>query len=351
MPSPGRVTRSATFRTRPWWRRTRPCRPTRWRCSTAGRRRTPAQERLRRDYLDHLAAHPDGVAKAGPPAHVTASCIVLDPTGGRVLLTLHRRANAWFQFGGHLEVADPTAVGGGPPRGPRGVRHRHPRAAAPPGAARPAPARGVLRRLPRAPRPAVRRGGAGRGDRPRSVRSRTTCGGGRSTRCPRAPAPSSPRWCHSRATPSVSADPPSTGSTSSSPSGAQALGVGQPVEEAPGPLQARVRREQPPEARAVAGHEQVGELVEQHVVEHVVGHVAQPVGDPDGALGGRARGPAPAHRRHPAHAGRAGVAAEVAARELLGPRGQGRVGGLSGAGRRPSAGPASAPPSGPPRRR
>ena len=66
----------------------------------------PAQERLRRDYLDHLASHPDGVAKAGPPAHVTASCLVLDRTGGRVLLTLHRRANAWFQFGGHLETGD-----------------------------------------------------------------------------------------------------------------------------------------------------------------------------------------------------------------------------------------------------
>ena len=71
----------------------------------------PAQERLRRDYLDHLATHPDGVAKAGPPAHVTASCIVLDPTGGRVLLTLHRRANAWFQFGGHLESADSSVWG------------------------------------------------------------------------------------------------------------------------------------------------------------------------------------------------------------------------------------------------
>lgn len=64
------------------------------------------QERLRRDYLDHLAAHPDAVAKAGPPAHLTASCVVLDPDGERVLLTLHRKANEWFQFGGHLEVED-----------------------------------------------------------------------------------------------------------------------------------------------------------------------------------------------------------------------------------------------------
>lgn len=64
------------------------------------------QERLRRDYLDHLEAHPDAVAKAGPPAHLTASCVVLDPDGERVLLTLHRKAGEWFQFGGHLEAGD-----------------------------------------------------------------------------------------------------------------------------------------------------------------------------------------------------------------------------------------------------
>ena len=64
------------------------------------------QERLRRAYLEFLAAHPDGVAKAGPPEHLTASCLVLDPDGTRVLLTHHRRAGQWFQFGGHLEAGD-----------------------------------------------------------------------------------------------------------------------------------------------------------------------------------------------------------------------------------------------------
>lgn len=65
-----------------------------------------AQARLRDDYLTHLAAHPDAVARAGPPEHLTASCLVLDATGERVLLTLHKRAREWFQFGGHLEVGD-----------------------------------------------------------------------------------------------------------------------------------------------------------------------------------------------------------------------------------------------------
>ena len=65
-----------------------------------------AQDLLRRQYLTPLAAHPDGVAKAGPPAHLTASCVVLDGRGERVLLTHHRKADAWFQLGGHLEDGD-----------------------------------------------------------------------------------------------------------------------------------------------------------------------------------------------------------------------------------------------------
>jgi 8-oxo-dGTP pyrophosphatase MutT (NUDIX family) len=64
------------------------------------------QHRLRVAYLDHLRVHPDAVAKAGPPAHLTASCLVLSPDAEHVLLTHHRRARNWFQFGGHLEVDD-----------------------------------------------------------------------------------------------------------------------------------------------------------------------------------------------------------------------------------------------------
>ncbi|MGZ5405823.1 MAG: NUDIX hydrolase, partial [Nocardioides sp.] len=64
------------------------------------------QEDLRVAYLEHLHLHPDGVAKAGPPEHLTASCLVLSPDADHVLLTHHRRARNWFQFGGHLEVGD-----------------------------------------------------------------------------------------------------------------------------------------------------------------------------------------------------------------------------------------------------
>lgn len=69
---------------------------------------SPEQDDLRRQYLDHLAAHPDGLWRDGPPAHVTASCIVLDPTHTHVLLCLHRKGGFWVQFGGHLEPVDRT---------------------------------------------------------------------------------------------------------------------------------------------------------------------------------------------------------------------------------------------------
>jgi len=67
-----------------------------------------AQELLRAAYLAHLATHPDGVAKAGPPAHLTASALVLDARRERVLLTHHRKAGLWLQLGGHLEPDDPS---------------------------------------------------------------------------------------------------------------------------------------------------------------------------------------------------------------------------------------------------
>jgi len=65
-----------------------------------------AQERLREQFLAHLAAHPDAMSKQGPPAHLTGSVVVLDADGTSTLLTHHRRALAWFQLGGHYEAGD-----------------------------------------------------------------------------------------------------------------------------------------------------------------------------------------------------------------------------------------------------
>ena len=73
---------------------------------------TTEQESLRRAYLAHLDAHEDATARAGPPAHFTASCLVVDAAGERVLLTLHPKVGRWLQFGGHLEEADESVAAG-----------------------------------------------------------------------------------------------------------------------------------------------------------------------------------------------------------------------------------------------
>jgi 8-oxo-dGTP pyrophosphatase MutT (NUDIX family) len=65
-----------------------------------------AQAAVRDDFVAHLEAQPAATAKAGPAEHLTASCLVLSQDGTEVLLTHHRRARMWFQFGGHLEAGD-----------------------------------------------------------------------------------------------------------------------------------------------------------------------------------------------------------------------------------------------------
>lgn len=67
---------------------------------------SPDQDLLRGEYLDHLAAYPDALWRSGPPAHLTASLLILDPSAEHVLLTLHAKAQRWFQMGGHVEAAD-----------------------------------------------------------------------------------------------------------------------------------------------------------------------------------------------------------------------------------------------------
>lgn len=79
---------------------------TTWPASTAG------QEALRVEYLAHLDAHEAATAKSGPPAHFTASCLVVDPGAEHVLLTLHPKVGRWLQFGGHLEDEDSSVAAG-----------------------------------------------------------------------------------------------------------------------------------------------------------------------------------------------------------------------------------------------
>ncbi|MDC7337016.1 NUDIX hydrolase [Streptomyces lydicus] len=67
---------------------------------------SPDQDQLRLAYLDHLAAHRDGMWKPCKEGHLTASALVIDPAAGRVLLTLHRKLKMWLQMGGHCEPED-----------------------------------------------------------------------------------------------------------------------------------------------------------------------------------------------------------------------------------------------------
>ncbi|WGX95120.1 NUDIX hydrolase [Nocardioides sp. L-11A] len=75
---------------------------THWRAPDA------AEEALRVRYVAHLRARPDGMWRSAYPDHLTAGTLVLDATGERVLLNLHRKAGRWFHFGGHAEEGDPT---------------------------------------------------------------------------------------------------------------------------------------------------------------------------------------------------------------------------------------------------
>ena len=69
------------------------------------------QEALRRRYVAHLDAHPDGMTRDCFPDHLTASALVVSADASQVLLTLHAKANAWFQLGGHCEPEDTTLAG------------------------------------------------------------------------------------------------------------------------------------------------------------------------------------------------------------------------------------------------
>jgi 8-oxo-dGTP pyrophosphatase MutT (NUDIX family) len=70
----------------------------------------PAQDSLRHAVLAFVHGRPDACRRECVPGHVTASALVLDHTGSRVLLTLHPRLGRWVQLGGHCDEDDPDVV-------------------------------------------------------------------------------------------------------------------------------------------------------------------------------------------------------------------------------------------------
>ncbi|HEU5268408.1 MAG TPA: NUDIX hydrolase [Jatrophihabitans sp.] len=61
------------------------------------------QAAVREGFYGLLAARPDATRRSCVPGHITASVLLFDADGDRVLLTLHPRVGAWLQLGGHLE--------------------------------------------------------------------------------------------------------------------------------------------------------------------------------------------------------------------------------------------------------
>jgi 8-oxo-dGTP pyrophosphatase MutT (NUDIX family) len=66
----------------------------------------PAQDSLRHAVLAFVHGRTDACRRECVPGHVTASALVLDDTGSKVLLTLHPRLGRWVQLGGHCNDDD-----------------------------------------------------------------------------------------------------------------------------------------------------------------------------------------------------------------------------------------------------
>ncbi|MEU8327374.1 NUDIX hydrolase [Micromonospora sp. NPDC048839] len=71
---------------------------------------SPGAATARDRTLTLLDAGPIAMSRPHRPGHVTASALVLDATGSRVLLCLHVKFGRWVQLGGHCEPIDQTLV-------------------------------------------------------------------------------------------------------------------------------------------------------------------------------------------------------------------------------------------------
>jgi 8-oxo-dGTP pyrophosphatase MutT (NUDIX family) len=69
-----------------------------------------AQDSLRHAMLAFVHGRTDACRRECVPGHITASALVLDHSGSRVLLTLHPRLGRWVQLGGHCDDDDVDIV-------------------------------------------------------------------------------------------------------------------------------------------------------------------------------------------------------------------------------------------------
>jgi 8-oxo-dGTP pyrophosphatase MutT (NUDIX family) len=57
----------------------------------------------RREVLAYVEANADAASRSSLRGHLTGSALVVDATGTRTLLMLHRKLGRWFQPGGHAD--------------------------------------------------------------------------------------------------------------------------------------------------------------------------------------------------------------------------------------------------------
>ena len=60
-------------------------------------------------FTAFIRANPDCFERSLPEGHVTGSAWIVEPDGSRVLLTHHRKLDAWLQLGGHAD-GDPDVL-------------------------------------------------------------------------------------------------------------------------------------------------------------------------------------------------------------------------------------------------
>ncbi len=65
--------------------------------------RDPAQAAARDQMLAFIDRHDDAAERTCGPGHLTASALVVDASGERGLLTLHKKLGRWLQLGGHCD--------------------------------------------------------------------------------------------------------------------------------------------------------------------------------------------------------------------------------------------------------
>ncbi|MCX7718523.1 MAG: NUDIX hydrolase [Candidatus Sumerlaeaceae bacterium] len=68
-----------------------------------------AEEKHRQLILEFIGRYEHPFDRSIAEGHLTGSALVVEATGGRVLLGYHRKLGRWLQFGGHGEPGDEDA--------------------------------------------------------------------------------------------------------------------------------------------------------------------------------------------------------------------------------------------------